>query len=291
MCDDSTSRDVDDYLARNGLSRRDFHRLATAATLAFMMPAASKAQDVQGSDVLINTPDGEADCYFAHPAEGSHPGVILWPDIMGLRPSYRSMANRLATSGYSVLVPNPYYRVVAGRVTPEGRHISEPEIREMITPYRESVNAETCVIDGRAFIAWLDEQAAVDSDRKMGVMGYCMSGNYSFRIAADMPDRIGAAASFHGGGLASDQEDSPHRLASRISAGMLIAIAENDDQNDPDAKVLLREAFDEAGVEAEIEVYAGAMHGWCPPDSPVFNQSQAERAWSRLLDLFERRLV
>jgi carboxymethylenebutenolidase len=282
---------VDEYLTSKGLNRRDFHRLTSAATLTFMLPFAARAAEITGTDVRVTTPDGDADCYFVHPVDGAHAGVILWPDVMGLRPSYRTMADRLAHSGYSVLVPNPYYRVVAGRVTPEGRHISEPEIRALITPYRQSVNAETCVIDGRAFVAWLDQQAAVDSARKMGVMGYCMSGSYALRIAADMPDRIGAGASFHGGGLATDAEDSPHLLVPAIRAGMLIAIAENDDASDPNAKVLLREAFDKSGGEAEIEVYAGAMHGWCPPDSPVFNEAQATRAWSRMLNLFERRLI
>ena len=158
-------------------------------------------------------------------------------------------------------------------------------------PHARSLSPETCLTDGRAFVSYLDMQASVDTGRKIGTTGYCMTGSYTMRLAAAMPDRIGAGGSFHGGGLATDADDSPHLLAPQIKAGMLIAIAANDDEKDPNAKVLLREAFDSAGVNAEIEVYEDTLHGWCPPDSRVYNKVQAERAWSRLLALFERELA
>jgi carboxymethylenebutenolidase len=201
------------------------------------------------------------------------------------------MGKRLAESGYSVLVVNPYYRTHKGQIVPDGKTFRDPGIRDMLMPHARSLSPETCVTDGRTFVKWLDAQPSVDTGRKIGTTGYCMTGSYTMRLAAAIPDRIGAGGSFHGGRLATDADDSPHLLVPQMKAGFLIAIAENDDERDPNAKVLLREAFDSAGVEAEIEVYAGAMHGWCPPDSAVYNEAQAERAWSRLLVLFEKELA
>ena len=240
---------------------------------------------------MIETPDGEADCYYVHPESGSHAAVIVWPDIVSIRPAFRAMGKRLAESGYTVLVVNPYYRTAKGAVVPEGARFRDPGIRDLLMPHARSLSPETCVTDGKAFVAWLDEQPEVDTRRKIGTTGYCMTGSYVMRLAAAIPDRIGAGGSFHGGGLATDEPDSPHLLADQIKAGLLIAIAENDDERYPEEKVRLREAFDAAGVEAEIEVYAGALHGWCPPDSAVYNEEQAERAWSRMLALFERELA
>ncbi|NNK98244.1 MAG: dienelactone hydrolase family protein, partial [Xanthomonadales bacterium] len=264
--------------------------LGMTAALAMMLPPVANAMGVVEEEVLVETPDGMADCYFVHPASGAHAGVIVWPDIMGIRTSFRMMGKRLAESGYSVLVVNPYYRTAKGAVIEDGESFGEPAVRERLLPHARSLSPETCVTDGQAFVKFLDGQASVDTDRKIGTTGYCMTGSYTMRLAAAMPDRIGAGGSFHGGGLASDSESSPHLLAPQIKAGLLIAIAENDDEKDPDAKVLLREAFDKAGVNAEIEVYEGTLHGWCPPDSRVYNKAQAERAWSRLLALFEREL-
>jgi carboxymethylenebutenolidase len=239
----------------------------------------------------VPTPDGESDCYWVHPASGAHAAVIVWPDIVSIRPAFRAMGKRLAESGYSVLVVNPYYRTARGAIVPEGKGFRDPGIREMLMPHARSLSPETCVTDGRAYVEWLDSQAAVDTGRKIGTTGYCMTGSYTMRLAAAIPERIGAGGSFHGGGLATDEDDSPHLLAPQMKAGFLIAIAANDDERDPDAKVKLRKSFDSAGVTAEIEVYEGAMHGWCPPDSAVYNEAQAERAWSRLLALFERELA
>ena len=259
--------------------------------MSMMLPAVANAMEVVEEEVLVETPDGMADCYFVHPAKGAHAAVIVWPDVMGIRTSFRMMGKRLAESGYSTLVVNPYYRTAKGNVIEDGESYGMPEVRERLMPHRNSLSSETCLIDGRAFVNYLDAQSSVDTDRKIGTTGYCMTGSYTMRLAADMPDRIGAGGSFHGGGLASDRDNSPHLLVPKMKAGFLIAIAANDDEKDPNAKLLLREAFDNADVSAEIEVYKDTLHGWCPPDSRVYNEAQAERAWNRLLALFERELA
>ena len=291
MCDEHTIKDTEAYLQKQGLTRREFSKGSAGVVLSVMLPSVANAMDVLEEDVLVETPDGMADCYFVRPAEGAHAGVIVWPDIVGIRNSFRMMGKRLAESGYSVLVVNPYYRTVKGAPVPEGSKFGDEGVRDKLMPLARSLSPETCVSDGRAFVEYLDAQPSVDTKRKIGTTGYCMTGSYTMRLAAAIPDRIGAGASFHGGGLATEREDSPHLLASKIEAGLLIAIAENDDGRDPDAKVKLRDAFDAAGVNAEIEVYDGTLHGWCPPDSAAYNEQQAERAWSRLLALFERELA
>ena len=291
MCDELTEKDNADYLQKRGLTRRDFNKLGAGAALVMVLPVVANAMDVVEQEVLVETPDGMADCYFVHPAQGAHAAVIVWPDIMGIRTSFRMMGKRLAEAGYSVLVVNPYYRTTKGAVIADGESFSNPEVRERLMPYYRSLSPETCVTDGRALVSFLDRQPSVDTSRKIGTIGYCMTGSYALRLAAAMPERIGAGGSFHGGGLATSDNDSPHLLIPQTKAGFLIAIAENDDEKEPDAKVLLRQAFDSAGVDAEIEVYEGTLHGWCPPDSVVYNEVQAERAWSRLLALFERELA
>jgi len=291
MCDEFTEKDNEEFFRKQGLSRREFSKLGMGAALVMMLPAVANALELVEEEVLVETPDGTADCYFVHPASGAHAAVIVWPDIMGIRTSFRMMGKRLAESGYSVLVVNPYYRTAKGAVIEDGESFGQPEVRTRLMPHARSLSPETCLTDGRAFVSYLDSQASVDTNRKIGTTGYCMTGSYTMRLAAAMPERIGAGGSFHGGGLATDAETSPHLLAPQIKAGMLIAIAANDDEKDPNAKVLLREAFDSAGVNAEIEVYEDTLHGWCPPDSRVYNKIQAERAWSRLLALFERELA
>jgi carboxymethylenebutenolidase len=291
MCDELTEKDNEEFLRKHGLTRRDFGTGAAGIAFSMMLPAVANAMDVVEEDVLVETPDGMADCYFVRPTEGAHAAVIVWPDVKGIRPSFRMMGKRLAESGYSTLVVNPYYRTAKGRVIKDGESYGTPEVRERLMPHRNSLSPATCVTDGRAFVDYLDAQPSVDTDRKIGVTGYCMTGSYTMRLAAAMPDRIGAGGSFHGGGLANDRESSPHLLVPKMQAGFLIAIAANDDERDPNAKVLLREAFDNAGVSAEIEVYEDTLHGWCPPDSDVYNEVQAERAWNRLLALFERELA
>ena len=256
-----------------------------------LLPRAADAQAVTEQDVEVTTPDGVADCFFVHPASGTHPGVVIWPDILGLRPAFRQMGRRLAESGYSVLVVNPFYRSARAPVVPEGASFQDESTRNTVIPFARALNAETHVTDARTFVDFLDAQAAVDPDRKMGTTGYCMGGPITMRTAWARADRVGAGASFHGGGLVTDQPNSPHLLVPEMDAHYLFAIADNDDMEDPEAKNVLRETFEAAGLSAEIEVYEGALHGWCPPDSAVYNEAQAERAWSRLLVLFETALA
>jgi len=292
MCDEQTLKDWAQYLKDTPpVSRRRFGALTTGVGLAAALPQVADAQRLTAGSVEVTTPDGIADCYMVHPPDGSYPGVIIWPDILGLRPAFMEMGRRLAQSGYAVLVVNPFYRGARAPVVPEGATFNDPEVRETVFPLAGALNAETHFTDARAFVDYLDNHGAVSPNRKIGTMGYCMGGPMIMRTAAAQPDRIGAAASFHGGGLATDATDSPHLLIPEMSAQFLIAIAENDDMSDPEAKNTLRESFNTAGLDAEIEVYAGAQHGWCPPDSAVYHDEQAERAWSRLLVLFERALA
>jgi carboxymethylenebutenolidase len=292
MCDDAAFDDMVEYTLRNkGLSRRELGTLALGTSLAFALPRAANAMDTSESEVEIKTPDGTADAYFAHPASGKYPGVLVWPDIFGLRPAFRQMGKRLAESGYSVLVVNPFYRTKKAPTAPEKPDFDDPATREMLMGLKATLNATTAQTDAKAFVPWLDKQASVDTKRKAGTTGYCMSGPIAFQTAATLPDRIGAVATFHGGGLTTDQPDSPHLLIPKTKAHYLVAIAENDDQKQPSSKDILRESFRKAGLPAEVEVYAGAQHGWCPPDSAVYNAEQAEKAWSRLLALFKEALA
>jgi carboxymethylenebutenolidase len=236
-------------------------------------------------EVTIKTPDGECDAYFVTPANHAHAAVLVWPDIFGLRPAFRQMAKRLAKSGYSVLVVNPFYRSQKAPTAPQG---AGTPIQEVV-PMARSLNAKTHQSDAAAFVAWLDSQEQVDKTKKIGTIGYCMGGPIVMRTAATVPDRIGAGCSFHGGGLVTKEPDSPHLLIPKMKASFLIAVAENDDQRDPDSKKVLKGAFEQANLSAEIEVYA-AGHGWCPPDTKVHNQEQADKAWARMLALFEKSL-
>ena len=292
MCDqDHFEDDMKEYLRRAAVTRRQFGALSAGVGMAFLLPRAANAQDVTESEVEIRTPDGVADCYFVHPASGAHAAVLIWPDILGLRPAFRQMGKRLAESGYSVLVVNPFYRQKKAPVVPEGASFADEATRNAVMPLAGALNATTHVTDARAFITWLDTQASVDKSRMIGTMGYCMGGPITMRTAAAVPDRVGAGASFHGGGLVTENPDSPHLLVPNMKAHYLFAIAENDDMREPEAKNVLRETFAKAGLPAEVEVYAGAAHGWCPPDSAVYHEAQAERAWSRLLVLFEEALA
>ena len=288
MCDDQTVADNYEYLRSKKLTRRQFGIASAGAGLSMLLPLEANAQEVSESEIDVTTPDGVADCYFVHPSSGAHPGVLIWPDAFGLRPAKRQMARRLAASGYSVLVVNQYYRTQRAPIV---ETTNFAEARGTLMPLMRSLNVDTQTRDAMAFVSFLDTQPAVDQNRKMGTMGYCMGGPFTMRTAAAVPDRIGAAASFHGGGLVTDGADSPHLLVPQMKASYLFAIAANDDENQPEAKDVLREAFAQAGLPAEIEVYEGAMHGWCPPDSTVYHEVQAERAWSRLLVLFENALT
>ncbi|MFO7286297.1 MAG: dienelactone hydrolase family protein [Gammaproteobacteria bacterium] len=291
MCDEHFVEDLGRYVNKAQLTRRKFGQLSASVGLAMLLPPVANAQAVSESDVEIQTPDGVCDAYFVHPSSGAHAAVLCWPDILGLRPAFRSMGKRLAESGYAVLVVNPFYRTRRAPVVPEGASFSDPAVRDTVFPLARSLNAQTHMTDARAFVSWLDQQDAVDKNRKIGTIGYCMGGPIVMRTAATVPQRIGAGCSFHGGGLVTQNEDSPHLLIPRMRASFLIAIAENDDEREPEAKNVLRQAFGEAGLDAEIEVYAGAAHGWTVIDSDVYHEQQAERAWGRMLALFEKALA
>jgi carboxymethylenebutenolidase len=287
MCDqDHFEKDREEYEALGMVTRKQFG-VMLGAGIAMMLPQAANAVTVTDTDVTVTTPDGAADCYFAHPASGTAPGVLVWPDIFGLRPAFRQMGKRLAESGYSVLVVNPFYRV---KKAPTAEAGGATPIQDLM-PLARALNETTHMTDAKAFIAWLDGQRSVSKDRKVGTQGYCMGGPIAFRTAAAMPDRVGAVASFHGGGLVTDAPNSPHLQAAKTKAQFLIAIAENDDKRAPNDKTALKETFAKANLPAEIEVYAGAAHGWCPPDSRVYNEPQAEKAWSRLLALYGKALA
>jgi len=287
MCDqDYFELDRQEAEARGLVTRKQFGTLLGAG-VAVMLPQVASAAAVSELDVKVKTPDGVADCYFVHPASGTAAGVLIWPDIFGLRPAFRQMGKRLAESGYAVLVVNPFYRVQKAPTADEG---AATAIQKLM-PLAQGLNEKTHMTDAKAFIGWLDTEASVAKNRKMGTQGYCMGGPIAFRTAAAMPDRVGAVASFHGGGLVTDKADSPHLQAATSKAQFLVAIAGNDDQRSPNDKTVLKETFAKANLSAEIEVYTGSMHGWCPPDSTVYNEALAEKAWSRLLVLYGKALA
>src|SRR5687768_8506098 len=258
MCDqDHFEKDRQEYEALGLVTRRQFGVMLGAMVL----PQVANAVKVTESEVNVMTPDGTADCYFVHPATGTAPAVLVWPDIFGLRPAFKQMGKRLAESGYSVLVVNPFYR--AKKAPTATSTDFTPETRAALMGLAGGLTPETHVTDAKAFIAWLDQQPSVDKKRKIGTTGYCMGGPITMRTAAAIPDRVGAGASFHGGGLTTDKPDSPHLLVPKMKAHYLFAIADNDDQKEPKSKEILKETFAAAKLPAEIEVYKGAQHGWC----------------------------
>src|SRR5262245_58133318 len=286
MCDQDHDKETLTYEALGLVTRRQFGVLV-AAGVALALPKVINAVAVTDMDVTITTPDGMCDAYFVHPSTGNAPGVLVWPDIFGLRPAFRTMGKRLAESGYSVLVINPFYRQMKAPTASKGAATPIPELLPLAKPIQ---GATTQMTDAKAFTAWLDQQPSVAKNKKIGTQGYCMGGPMAFRTAAANPDRVGAVASFHGGGLVTMDPDSPHLQASKTKASLLIAIASNDDKTRPMEKDVLKDTFAKSGQAAEIEVYSGA-HGWCPPDSTVYNMPDAEKAWSRLLELYKKALA
>ncbi len=293
MCDQFTENDNETFEKKGGsLNRRDFTSMSAAAIMAAMFPASAMAdENITESDVTVDMAEGSSDCYFVRPSKGKHPGVLMWPDIKGLRPAFRAMGKRLAMAGYSVLVVNPFYRDAKAPVVGPDASFHDPDTRKFLIGMARKLTQDASMSDARAYISFLDAQGSTDTSKKVGTMGYCMGGPLIMRTAGAVPERVGAAASFHGGGLVTDREDSPHLLIPTSPAHVLHAIAENDDERFPDAKNVLKEAYEKAGVPAEIEVYKDTLHGWCPPDSQVYNKAQAEKAWSRTLKLFETALV
>jgi len=278
------------------VSRREFIARSVAAGLVAATGQSFAATlDVVESEVTVKTPDGTCDAAFIHPPSGASPGVIIWPDAGGLRPSMRDIGKRIAAEGYSVLVPNPFYRISKAPqfTTAANLDFKDQDLMAKIRTLMSSVqSAGAAEKDAVAFVAFLDAQRQVDKTKKIGTQGYCMGGSLVVRTAATIPDRIGAGASFHGGGLVTDKADSPHLLAPKIKARMYFGVAANDDQRQPDAKDKLKESVAKAGVPAEIEVYP-AKHGWCVPDMPVedgaplYDKAQAERAWGKLVALYK----
>jgi carboxymethylenebutenolidase len=295
MTEDNKTQQKNDDIAR-----RDFVALSVAAGFAATAASAEAAGlEVVEKNVEIKTPDGTCDAAFIHPKTGSHPGVLLWPDAFGLRPSMRDMAKRLAAEGYSVLVPNPFYRVEKAPFSDASTfNFQNPADMAKLQPLMASVNAPgNAEKDAVAYVGFLDSQKEVDKTKKIGTQGYCMGGPLVVKTAAALPTRVGAGASFHGGGLVTDKPDSPHLLASKIKAHMYFGIASNDDMRQPDAKDKLKESFGAAKVPAEIEVYTGAQHGWCVPDMPkqngmpIYSKADAERAWGKLMALYKSSLA
>jgi carboxymethylenebutenolidase len=286
MCDqDHFEDDLRDAQARGLVTRKQFG-VMLGAGIAMMLPQTANALTVTESEVTIKTPDGSADAYFVHPATGTAPGVLIWPDIFGLRPAFRQMGRRLAESGYSVLVVNPFYRAQKAPTASAGAATPIQDVMALA----QGLNETTHMTDAKAFVAWLDTQASVAKNRKIGTQGYCMGGPIAFRTAAAVPDRVGAVGSFHGGGLVTKTPNSPHLQAAKSHARFLIAIASSDDEKAPNDKTVLKETFEAAKLPAEIEVY-DAKHGWCPPDSQVYNEPLAEKAWGRLLVLYGKALA
>ena len=289
-------------MEHDDITRRDFVSITVGAGIAAAGGAELLAQaQVVETTVDIKTPDGTCDAAFIHPPTGSHPGVIIWPDAFGLRPSLREMGRRLAGAGYSVLVVNPFYRVAKAPIFEDASNFNfgDPPQRAKLTPLMGSIGAAGAVEkDAPAFVAWLDSQREVDRTKKIGTQGYCMGGPLVMRTAASVPNRIGAGGSFHGGGLVTANPDSPHLLAPKIKAHMYFGVAANDDAQQPDAKTKLKEAFDAAKNPAEVEVYSQSQHGWCISDmpkqaggQPIYNKADADRAWGKLLALYKSALV
>jgi len=293
---DPTPADAADF------SRRDFVAVSVATGIAATaLPAAATPAGpaVVEKDVTINTPDGTCDAAYFHPAAGKHAAVLLWTDAFGLRPAMRAMGRRLAADGYAVLVPNPFYRIGKAPFYETAANVdfNDKATFAKVGPLMGSIGAPGAAEkDAVEFVKFLDAQPEVDKGRKIGTQGYCMGGALVLRTAAAVPARIGAGASFHGGGLVTDKPDAPYTLAPRIKARLLIAIAGTDDAQQPDAKDKLRKAFDDAHVAAKVEVFAD-KHGWCVPDmpqddgAPIYNQADAERAWSELLALYKSALA
>jgi carboxymethylenebutenolidase len=290
MADDTKDPQRNDEQSSD-LHRRDFVAMSVAAGLAAAGSASGAGMQVVEKEVEIKTADGTCDAVFIHPKGGSHPGVLIWPDAFGLRPSMREIGKRIAAEGYSVLVPNPFYRVGKAPFFTDASTVNFQADRGKIQPLMDSVNAAgNPEKDAVAYIAFLDAQKEVNKSKKIGTQGYCMGGPLVVRTCAAIPNRVGAGASFHGGGLVTDKPDSPHLLAPKIKAKMYFGIASNDDQRQPDAKDKLKEAF----PNAEIEVYSASLHGWCVPDmppagpgKPIYNKPDAERAWVKLEALYK----
>lgn len=287
MCDDDIHQGL---IEDPTLSRRAFGLMGAAAA-GLAAGAAGAATPVVEKDVEVKTPDGVADAALYYPeGKGAWPAVVIWPDVVSLRPAFREMGRRLAQSGYVVLVPNLYYRVKRAPVVEGSFNFANPDDRAKLTALRPSVTPEGTARDAAAYIAYLDALPQTDRKRKVGTQGYCMGGPLAFYTAGAVPARVGAVASFHGGGLHTDAPTSPHLTLARSHAEYLVLIADNDDQKEPAAKDQIKAALAQAGRPAKVEVYAGANHGWTVKGGQVYDEPAAEKAWAELLALYKRAL-
>ncbi|MFM2371992.1 MAG: hypothetical protein RIS85_1714 [Pseudomonadota bacterium] len=291
MCDELTEAENAAWLRGKALNRREFAAVGAGAAALTVLPGCSFAAEgaTASRNVVIDTPDGKADAFFVYPKKGKHAAVIMWPDIAGLRDAYKTMGTQLAAAGYAVLVVNQYYRSSPAPILNSLMEWRTPPGQEKLKPMIAAITPAGTMSDAGAFVKWLDTQKEVDTRKKIGSCGYCMGGPFTVRTAFANPARVGAAASFHGGGLVGDTPESPNNLLAKTKAAYLIAIAKNDDERAPDDKVKFRAAADAAGRPAEIEVYP-AQHGWCTLDAPIYDKVQADRAWARMLALFKANL-
>jgi carboxymethylenebutenolidase len=287
MCDEFINQGM---IPDTKVTRRSFGvgvgvAAAGAAGLAY-------AQNVVEKQVEVKTADGTADARLYYPAgNGSWPAVLVWTDIMGQRPAFYDMGKRLAAQGYVVLIPNPFYRSKKGEVVGPSFDFAKPEDRNMVMGYRAAMSDAGVDNDAKAYLAFLDAQPQTNKAKKAGVQGYCMGGALSFRTAAAVANRIGAVGSFHGGnGLVTAMPNSPHLLIPKTNATWLVCQAQNDDKAMPKVKDDLKAAFDAAKKTATVEVYH-ADHGWCVPGGAVYNQAEAERAWTNLSNLYKSKLA
>jgi carboxymethylenebutenolidase len=288
MCDD----EIHQGLVDPNVSRRAFG-LSAAAAAALSATLAHAQDTVVEKDVDVKTPDGTADAALFYPkGKGKWPAVLIWTDILGLRPVFRDMGRRLAAQGYVVLVPNPFYRKGRAPGVTEGLDFTKAEDRPKFTPLAGSIGAPGAVEgDAPAFLAFLDAQPQTDKKKKAGTQGYCMGGPLVYRTAAILPDRIGGAVTCHGGGLVTKTDASPHLLIPKMKAEVYSAVAANDDERSPTDKDVLKKAFADAGKKATVLVYDGCQHGWCVKGSAVYNEVGAEKAWAELTALYKRNLV
>ncbi|MEA3058734.1 MAG: carboxymethylenebutenolidase [Sphingomonadales bacterium] len=288
MCDSDNHQG---YIADTSFTRRSVVLTMSSAAVVAGLPTAALAAKVTETDVMVPTPDGSADAVLIHPAgSGSWPAVLMWPDILGLRPVFREMGRRLAAAGYTVLVPNPFYRTRRAPIVTGAFDFNDPKQRDSIMSLRSTLTDAGIDKDAAAFITFLDKQKQTNRRKGAGVQGYCFSGPFAFQTAAVRSDRIRAVGSFHGGGLVTKDANSPHLLIPKTKASFVVAIARNDDQKQPDAKDVLKAAFAAAKRPAVVEVFP-ADHGWCVPGSQAYDHASAERAWAELLRLYRSNLV
>jgi carboxymethylenebutenolidase len=288
MCDSDNNQS---FVVDASFTRRSVMLTMSSVVAAASLPACAAAANVTESDVMVPTPDGSADAALFHPAgAGSWPAVLMWPDILGLRPVFREMGRRLAAEGYVVLVPNPFYRTKRAPIVTGAFDFNDPKQVQPLLALKATLTDAAIDKDAAAFISFLDEQKQTNRRKGAGVQGYCFSGPFAFHTGAVRSDRIRAVATFHGGGLVTKDPNSPHLLIPKTKASFVVAIARNDDQKQPDAKDVLKATFAAAKRPAVVEVYP-ADHGWCVAGSPTYDHASAEKAWAELLRLYRGNLV